>query len=261
MSQPEDLTFRPIRALGSCTCTPCHRTTLLGVLPSNPRAGQPYHRSTVAISVQSELKGVPRFLFLLACQEWNWRDNTFLSLLVFLARRQTYNFEIQNQSSTIQSAGAMAHLSSTQRQLSFVGLSLLSLSALTTHVILYQLQNSLPGKRFPASAILPVILSVFGSVAGCFIWILSFSGNPAVEGARNKAILYGLGAANLGIFGLLMLRPGSSGSVYFGCVVWPALAGWTAGSLVWEVANSKGSLGSGSKYLWHMNACISMYNP
>lgn len=126
----------------------------------------------------------------------------------------------------------MAHLQSAQRQHSLLGLSLVSLSALTTHALLYQHQISLPGTQIPTMAILPAILCVCGGVAGLFIWMLSVSGDPVMEGARNKALLYGLGATNLGMLGLLVLRPASSGSTYFGCVVWPALAGLAVGSLI-----------------------------
>lgn len=184
--------------------------------------------------MQSGSNGVPRSLLVYQKSERRKAKTTrqYLSVLVFLARHQNYNFEKDPESSASPSAAAMAHLQSTQRQHSLLGLSLLSLSALTTHALLYQHHKSLPGTQIPAMATLPAILSVCGGVAGFFIWILSLSGDPAMEGARNKALLYGLGAANLGMLGLLMLRPGSSGSTYFGCVVWPALAGLAVGSLV-----------------------------
>lgn len=120
------------------------------------------------------------------------------------------------------------------RQGAIIGLSIMSLSTLVAHVLI-QNSSSTPQRltsRAGAALILGVaILAMCAWVCGIIVWFVSFGGDPRAITARNKALIYAFGAANVSLTAMI-IWPGIDGRLYFAFTILPAYIGMAVGSLL-----------------------------
>lgn len=130
-------------------------------------------------------------------------------------------------------------------QQTIIGLFTMCLSTLVGHALILNSSPSFesstsssrlaptPQRQIPgALAIGAAIVTMCAWVCGFFVWFLSFGQEPRRITARNRSLIYGLGAAIVSLTLMLLLRPGLEGQMFFGVTVWPVYFGLAIGSLL-----------------------------